>query len=43
MRRDSARAGEEVVLVKYDLGGRDTGGTVPAWEVRVLWRVVKSE
>ncbi len=28
-RRDSASAGEEMVEVKYDFGGGDTGGEAP--------------
>ena len=44
LRRASVSSGEEVVRVNQDFGGRGPWRAVPpAWEVRELWRVVKSE
>ena len=36
-------SGEEVVRVNHDLEGSGAGGATPAWDVRRLWRVLKSE
>ena len=42
LRRSSVSSGEVVVLVNHDFEGRVAGGTAPTWEVRRLWRMVKS-
>ena len=43
LRRSSASSGEETVRVNHDFEGSGAGGAAPAWDVRRLWRVVKSE
>ncbi len=43
LRRSSVSSGEEVVRVNHDFEGRGAVGGAPAWDVRRLWRVVKSE
>ena len=42
-RRSSVSSGEEVVRVNHDFEGSGAGGAAPPWDVRPLWRVVKSE
>ena len=42
LRRSSVNSGEEVVRVNHDFEGSETGGAVPTWDVKRLWRVVKS-
>lgn len=43
LRRSSVSSGEEVVRVNHDFEGSGAGGGAPAWDVRRLWRFVKSE
>ena len=43
LRRSSVSSGEEVVRVNHDFEGSGAGGAVPTWDVKRLWRVVKSE
>ena len=42
-RRSSVSSGEEVVRVNHDFEGSGAGGAVPTWDVKRLWRVMKSE
>lgn len=43
LRRSSVSWGDEVVRLNHDLEGSGAGEAAPAWDVRRLWRVVKSE
>lgn len=43
LRRSSVNSGEEVVRVNHDFEGSGAGGGALAWDVRRLWRAVKSE
>ena len=43
LRRSSVSWGDKVVRLNHDLEGSGAGGAEPAWDVRRLWRVVKSE
>ena len=42
-RRSSVNCGEDVVRVNQDLRGSEAGGAASAWDVRLSWRVRKSE
>lgn len=43
LRRSFVSSGEDVVRVNHDFEGSGAGGVAPAWDVKTLWRFVKSE